>query len=496
MSSESRLNNPTGMPQATRQPEPVGRLKAPLSRPVPDLRTRCHRGLLLSIALFAACIVRGADPEGVRVEAEEDVYTFAPANNGAGPMWCAGSTCLVRVGDDLFASGIETIPSEKPLNNVRWMLFKRGANGWETLQTDPTGRTREPCPLAAFPDGRLFLSANPTLKKPGEEGGGAAKPLVLAFKSTNPKAGFESLEPRWEGAPRFTEHSYRSLAADAANRELILFQNIDYTHAEWSFLDRTGAWSAQGRIKWPWGADYAKPQAIRTCYPNVALRDRAVHFFGVSDVHEPNEAWHALKKELTGQEWDYDFRRLFYTWTPDVTREPFHEWIEIASRDKTGGFLWPNDLWLAPDGAAHLLWTERALDERLREKFFPAERQSHSMRYAVVRNGKILLRRTLFETHEGEAKEIISAGRFQPTPEGRLFIAFHASGNGASENRVAEMLPGGELVRTTRIPLRQPFTSYFTATVRSGSAPSRTLEMLGTQSGKANTISYARVKLW
>ena len=31
------------------------------------------------------------------VEIEEDVYSYEPANNGAGPMWCAGSTCLVRV---------------------------------------------------------------------------------------------------------------------------------------------------------------------------------------------------------------------------------------------------------------------------------------------------------------------------------------------------------------------------------------------------------------
>jgi len=43
------------------------------------------------------------------VEVEEDVYSFLPANNGAGPMWCSGSTCLVRIGDDVFASGLETV---------------------------------------------------------------------------------------------------------------------------------------------------------------------------------------------------------------------------------------------------------------------------------------------------------------------------------------------------------------------------------------------------
>ena len=40
-----------------------------------------------------------ASPPALRpiVEAEEDVYTSTPANNGAGPTWCHGSTCLVRI---------------------------------------------------------------------------------------------------------------------------------------------------------------------------------------------------------------------------------------------------------------------------------------------------------------------------------------------------------------------------------------------------------------
>lgn len=36
------------------------------------------------------------------VEVEEDIYTYTNAQNGAGPMWCSGSTTLVRTGDRLF----------------------------------------------------------------------------------------------------------------------------------------------------------------------------------------------------------------------------------------------------------------------------------------------------------------------------------------------------------------------------------------------------------
>jgi hypothetical protein len=432
------------------------------------------------------------------VEIEEDVYRYTPANNGAGPTWCHGSTCLVRVGDHLFASGLETIEDAKPLNNCRWMLFGRGDQGWRMLYTDPFGRTREPSPLAGFTDGRLFLSANPTLNPDAYSG--PARPEIMQFDAGAPETPGRTLLPQWSGQPRFTEHSYRSLAADGPNRELILLQNVGYTHAEWSFLDREGRWSAQGQLKWPWGAEYSKPQPIRICYPNVALQDRAVHFCGVSDIIEPNDAWRAFKKELTGRDWDYDFRRLFYTWTPDITREPFRPWVEIASRERTSGWITPGDLWVAPGVAVHLLWTERALDERLRERFFPNEKQRYSLNYAVVRDGKVLSRRTLLEAEESRSNERPGRGRFHVTPDNRLLVFFYVSGSDAngraiSENRLLEIGSDGPIGPAVRVPLKRPFTEFFTATVRAGSPPSSRLELLGTQQGSDHTISYARIRI-
>jgi hypothetical protein len=454
---------------------------------------------LAAILLGSSFLARAADLAPV-VEIEEDVYTYTNANNGAGPMWCSGSTSLVRSGDHVFASGLETVADAKPLNNCRWMLFHRDAKGWQRVRVDE-GRTREPSPLAAFHGGHIFLSANPTLGSGPQPNGGPARPEVLEFSAKDPGAMPVSLNPVWQGTPPFREHSYRSFAADGGARELVLFQNIDYTHAEWTFRDRTGKWSAQGQIKWPWGAEYDKPEPIRVCYPNVALHGRAVHFFGVSDVVEPYKAWREFKRELTGQQWDYDFRRLFYTWTPDITKKPFAKWIEIASRDKTCGWLSPGDLWLAPNGDVHLLWSERAIDERLRAKFFPEAKQSHTLNYAVVRDGKVIRRRTLMESTEDKPGIIGSAGRFHVTPDRRLFVVCYASGregNGPSvaENRILEILPGGSIGASVRLPLAKPFTSYFTTTVRGGSPPSRTLEMLGTRAGTGNTISYARVRLF
>lgn len=434
------------------------------------------------------------------VEAEETVYTNEPANNGAGPMWCSGSTCLVRAGQTVYASGLETLKGEKPLNNCRWLLYRREPSGWRLVQTDKNGRTREPCPLVAFSDGHMFLSANPTLTTSGTYAG-PAQPEILQFSAADTKTGFERLLPVWEGKPPFTEHSYRSFAADGPAGELILMQNIGYTHAEWAFRNREEKWSAQGKLRWPEGSEYPKPEPIRVCYPTVALKNRAVHFCGVSDIVEPYPEWRAFKKQLTRQEWDYDFRRLFYTWTPDITREAFRSWVEVASRDKTCGWISPGDLWLAPDGAVHIVWTERALDERLRAKFFPDAKQSHAIMYAVLRDGTVTLKHPLLLAEEGGSREMPSAPRFQVTPDNRLFLCYYVQGSDpagkrVSENRIAEIQPLGRLGTPARIPLRHPFVSYFTTTTRAGSPSSTQLEMLGVQESAPSAISYAWVRLW
>ncbi len=460
---------------------------------------------LLCVLLSLACSnnlishATAAEPIHPVVEIEEDVYAFEPANNGAGPMWCSGSTCLVRIGDRVFASGIETVKDAKPLNNCRWTLYQREANAWKLVRADTTERTREPSPLAGFSDGRLFLSVNPTLVTNREAYSGPARPEILQFVASDLEHAPEVIRPQWNGHPTFTEHSYRSFAADGPGREFILFQNIEYTHAEWAFRNQAGHWF-NGQLRWPDGQEYPKPQPIRVCYPNVLLQNRAVYFCGVSDITEPYPEWRAFKKELTGQQWDYDFRRLFFTWCPDITTGKFSDWIEVASRDSTCGWIMPGDLWVGPDGTAHIVWTERALDERLRAKFFPEAKQSHSIGYATVHEGKLTGRRTLLIAEEGGSKEIPSAPRFQATLDHRLFLIYYVQGTDAngrrvSENRLLEILPDGKTGPSVKVNFHKPFTSYFTATVRAGSPLLNTLELLGQRAGSPQTISYARVRL-
>jgi len=272
---------------------------------------------------------------------------------------------------------------------------------------------------------------------------------------------------------------------------LILFQNIGYTHAEWAFYDRYGEWSAQGQLIWPWANEYDQPGPVRICYPTVALKDRKVYFFGVSDIVEPYRAWRERKKEITGRDWDYDFRRVFFTWSDDIRTGQFHQWVEISTRDSTAGWLTPCDLAVDDNGNVHLLWIERALDERLRDEFFPLERQSYALNYALVRDGTVLLRRAVHFVEEDNLDEIPAEARFHVTPSGRLFILYlirHANG---AENRIMEVFADGTTSPPQKVPLRHPMIG-FTATPRAGSRPTGYLDLLG---AVGNTVRYARLRI-
>ncbi len=428
------------------------------------------------------------------VEVEEEVYSFEPANNGAGPMWCFGNTCVIRSGERVFTSGLHTLDMAKPLNNCVPSIFLRDKEGWKIAYRS-SGRTREPSPLAMFPGGGVFLSVNPTTTL-RDVYSGPSQPGILEFQATSPNDAPRLLTPKWEGNPQFTEHSYRSFVVDGENQEMILFQNIGYTHAEWSFCHQNGEWSACGKLYWPRDAK-SGGQPIRVCYPSVALADRRVFVCGVSDIVEPNRQWLSYKRELTGREWDYVFRRLYFTWSDDITTGKFHDWVEISNRESTAGSIFPNDLFVNPNGDISLLWNETTLDNRLRDRFFPMAKQRHALEYAVVRNGKVAHRISLIDHVEEIGGKLPGRGRFHATPDGRLWVFCYVSdvddqGNPIARNQLMEVGSDGTLSATMTVNLRHPMASFFTNTVRAGCLPSKSLDVFG-QVG--NAMRYARIKV-
>jgi len=428
-----------------------------------------------------------------RVEIEEDLYSYIPADNGADPFWCHGNTSIVEYNGRVFASGLETLPDVKSLSKCLPLLYIRDEQGWRLIYRGE-GRTREPSPLCCFADGRVLLSLNTSLVGT-DEYSGPSKPSILVFDASNPDNDHIELLPGWAGEPSFTEHSYRSFVADNENNELIIFQNIGYSHAEWAFMDNTGNWTANGQLEWLWGTGYDTPQPVRTCYPNVQLKNRGVYFCGVSDVIEPYGEWRAYKKELTGRDWDYDFRRLLFTWCDDITASGFHKWIEISSRDQTSGWIFPSDMLVDNDGTVHILWLETALDERMRAKFYPLEKQINSLNYVQIRNGVIRVRRALFVGGENEAPGKCSGARLHRMVDGRILVIYNldADATGSKpEMRIAQLANDGSPGSVTRLNLEQPLTTFFTNTVRGGSSASNILHMLGCVE---NRVRYVNVIL-
>ena len=500
-----------------------------------------------AIAACAAGAVAGPTAKGetqiapaIAVEAEEVVYEYTDPKNGSGPFWCFGSSILARNKEDVFLSGIETLFSytaeenrkqdylyHRSVNNIRWLLFRRDADGWKLQQADEKDRTREPSPIGLLADGRLLMSVNPTLDKDTTKASTANQPAVLEFSTANPKAPARILQPAWEGSPRFNEHSYRTFAVDREHNEFVLFQNIGYTHSEWAFLDNKGQWKT-GKLQWPFYKNDSvtpfKAKQNRVNYPSVILRNREVHFFGNSSVNTWSrmQTLDDFKKTginnpdgLEGRKIGGGgrFRTIHYSWTRDITKEPFAPWLEVNSTFENGGTMHASDMWLGLDGVAHLLWSTSPIAREYRDKYFPDIKRTWGLWYAQIKEGKIILKKPLLETGEGVPKTsqndlldnyTISLGRFQVLPGGRLMVVFFISGRdkqgkSRSENRIMEVYQDGTASQSEVIPLKYPLSMYFTATPRGGSLPSETIDLVGravAQSGKDQKaqVRYAKIR--
>jgi hypothetical protein len=423
------------------------------------------------------------------VEVEEVVSRYTPANNGAGPMWCYGSTVIARQGNDVFLSVIETGEGVPPLCNTRWQLWHRSANGWKLEQAEKEYRQREPCPLAIFQKGPVFLSVNPSTEPAGMKYG-PCMPLVLEFDPSNPSAPAKTHQPEWADGTYFTDHSYRGFAADGINGELLIL-NINAKTSEQfvSYRDSNGQWHEKGTITFP----------IRACYPQVALHDGAAHVMAIGDIIEPVAEWRKLKYEKLKRDWDYVFRRLFYTYTDDIRSAGFCEPIEIDTVEKTCGHIRNLDMYIDETGAAHLLYTKQPHQyEFIRDKYFPSEPMTVSMEHIIIKDGKVLSRRTLAERPAGPNGFEPSFGRFHISAAGELYVIATGmkveNGKRTSGNFLTRIQKGNNKPQFQHIELKHPFGNFFTNTPRGGSKPSDLIDIFGITDDGPN-LRYARIRI-
>jgi hypothetical protein len=441
--------------------------------------------MLTTAVLWLSASLLGS---GAEVEVEEVVATCRPPNNGAGPLWCYGAPLIVRQGDLVCVSVMETGEGVPPLSNTRWRLFRRDERGWKLVRRPDGFRHREPCPLVGLGDGRLALSVNPSTEPPGTQYG-RCDPHLLVFDTRRIDEAPVALRPAWPKGVHFTDHSYRGIAADAARGEVLVL-NIDATTSlqHWAFGSSDGGFSRTGAIAFP----------IRACYPQVTLRDRAAHVMAIGDIVEPNASWRAFKKQKTGRAWDYVFRRLFYTMTPDITRTDFAPPLEVDTVEATAGHITNLDLRVGPGGTAHLLYLKTDLTPTLRNAFFPGRPIVTTLEHVEIEAGKVARRTTLAAGGEG-ARETPHYARFHVTEDGTLWVvefvtSVRDGGRSFVENRIFPIRPGGSASPAVSLALKTPLSTFFTAPERGGSRPSNTLDLFGT-GGDGQTLRYARVRM-
>ena len=445
--------------------------------------------------------------------AEETICTCEPANNGAGPLWCSGSPTIVRDGNRVFATVPETGKDAKPLCNTRWQLFCRddGAT-WQRVAVQDNFCEREPCPLLLLPDGRLALSENPPVRSLGtipDDPDGRESCIcqmnLRIFDTNDLTAQPTVITPPWDQDYEFTEHSYRGLAADGQTGEMLMVKSQMYESLPWTYCDASGNWSQQGAYHFP----------LRGCYQRVALRDKAACMIAVSDVVEPNLQWRQFKQKVTGNQWSYDFRQIFFTWTPDLTTTDFSPCLTIASRDETAGSCTGMDLYVDAKGDAHVIYVDTNIAQvYLRNEFFPPMPIAKSLKYCRLRDGQVIGRRTLLEAVEDisqstQPENPLDAqpgpftspapnhAAFHGCPDGSLYIIYYLDAHdcdpSATGNYVQRVLPDMNQP-PSKLDLQYPMHSFFTASNRNGTGRSHTIDLFG-HGDEPNLVRYAQVKI-
>jgi hypothetical protein len=219
----------------------------------------------------------------------------------------------------------------------------------------------------------------------------------------------------------------------------------------------------------------------------------------IGDIVEPVKEWQKLKFEKLKREWDYVFRRLFYTYTDNIRTSGFRVPIEIDSVEETCGHISNLDLYVDEKGAAHLLYLKRPHQYAfIRDKYFPDQPMTVHLEYVIAKDGKIVSSKTLAETLRDGRGIGPSFGRFHISEAGELYVI--VAGMGIEEgqrtfgNYIGRVRADEDKTKFERIELKHPFHNFFTNTPRGGSRPSDVIDLFGIADDHPN-LRYARIRI-
>ena len=120
------------------------------------------------------------------------------------------------------------------------------------------------------------------------------------------------------------------------------------------------------------------------------------------------------------------------------------------------------------------------------------------LEYVIVKDGKVLSRRTLAEKPGGPTDLEPSFGRFHINGAGDIYVI--AAGTSAENgkrtygNFLGRVPAGKNKPKFERIELKHPFGTFFTNTPRGGSKPSDIIDIFGIADDNPN-LRYARIHI-
>lgn len=436
---------------------------------------------------------------------EIPVTHFTQVENNPGPLWGYGSSSIVRQDNNVYCTVMKVDTNSNSMCNMKWnlLMLSEGTNKWEKIISGSHYSEREPCPLGRLSENELIISINPCKDvryiTPENKSAHFCTPKLVLLDCTS--MAMKEITPEWSQPYEFTEHSYRGMATDSNENSSLLFQVVGYHGLAWTYLDHQFSSKANGFLSFP----------SRATFPQVAIRGKSAAILAVSDVYEPNIEWREYKKQVTGKEWDYDFRQLFFSYTPDISCIPFSPITTLASQDETCGHMRNMDLYIDGDGISHIVWIDRNIWHGfIREMFFKDIQIIIRLNYCRVKNGKVIFRKTILESREilGQNKKnsalmmsgaVPNYAAFHVSDSNKLFLVYHISSNLEdikSGNYIQQVFP--EYCDSNKIlDLDFPLASFFTANFRLGNAPSKIIDLYGTTSGwEYDDLSRRRTDKW
>ena len=420
---------------------------------------------------------------------QETICRVKDTGNGAGPLWCYGSTSIMRLGNTVVAAVPANDENVKPLADRHIEIYaKTGGDPWRMLWRDERF-TREPAPLARRDDKSFWITLNPSAKDvPPGEGiwYGPAVPTLGLFLLDK---GAPVLEKLPLGDFRFIDHSYRGLAVDRDTGDLfITWQHVE-GEGKFRYFLCTKDKDITGPLEFP----------VRACYHNLAVRDGKAYALAVSDIKEPVAEWAAYKRSVTGREWDYDFRNLYFTCCDDISKGEFAPVMTVDSREETCGLIRNLDMYVSDDGICYILYqAKRVWHDFMRERFFPDTKFDTACYLCAVKDGEVLWRKVLDMEHEmpdGKNTDASYCAAFFQQADGSMGILLSkTNGNGTG-------LPDGWYISRPasegnegfrKLDISCPPGQFHTARPRCGAAPSDMVDVL-TMDGE--DIVYIRISM-